>query len=50
MEIKSVNKELSINAINNDIDDIILELIERNELSCTGNTCPVHSCNIVMLE
>ncbi|WP_164704070.1 hypothetical protein [Clostridium isatidis] len=50
MKIESINKELSISAVNNDIEDIISELIERDEFSCTGNTCPVHSCRIVMLE
>ena len=50
MEIKSVNKELEIDTNSNNIDNIIFELIERDEFSCTGNTCPAHSCAVVILE
>lgn len=48
MNIHSMNKSLT-NA-SEDMDSLIQELTERTEFSCTGNTCPVHSCEIVWLE
>ena len=48
MGIYTVNK--SINVENDNIDSLMEELSERNEFSCTGNTCPAHSCGVVFWE
>ena len=44
--IKPLNQELSTD----EMEELILELVERDEFSCTGNTCPAHSCGVVILE
>jgi len=48
-EIKNLNQELTMSEDSN-LDTVITELLERNEFSCTGNTCPVHCCKIVGIE
>ncbi len=54
-KVKALNKSLEVNSEN--VKDMVSELMERVELSCSGNicssnvndVCTVHSCQIVNL-
>lgn len=48
MGIYTVNKSIIVD--NDNIDSLMEELSERDEFSCTGNTCPAHSCGVVWWE
>lgn len=45
MEIKALNQELQMN--NEELENMITELLEREEYACTGNGCVGNVCGVV---
>lgn len=47
-KVCSLNDSLAMD--NCDLNVMIEEMASREEFSCTGNSCPAHSCGIVWIE
>lgn len=43
-EIKELNKELEVD--NNNVEEMIEELAERQEFACTGDACGANACGV----
>ncbi|WP_164704069.1 hypothetical protein [Clostridium isatidis] len=43
-KVKSINTELTVDEMQ--IEELITELVERDEYACTGDACGANACGI----